>query len=305
MDANANQNRYRGSFALDPNRSILTASPLRSSPRRPRKGKDVAGEAHPLAQDTTADVFLETDAEEEESYDNRAGWSIVDRMRLWRHDAIWQHLYETAAFWGDKVLSWTSEYILSTIQLISKKTIDDKNDAFWLAQIYFSMHQYSRAERLLIRPFPENERNSPMTNGHSYPSMPDSMNILDRGLDKGKGKDVGDAPPQFRPLLPELMVPGMDTAPHFRLPAGLGTSDLASEQSEGTFMLVDLSVSCRYLAAQCQIRQGKWAEATEMLGEANPFRGTDGVGPQIANTDGGIKVRNLNSFRACVSPILD
>jgi anaphase-promoting complex subunit 6 len=33
---------------------------------------------------------------------------MVDRMRLWRHDALMQHLYDTAAFWGDKVLSWTS-----------------------------------------------------------------------------------------------------------------------------------------------------------------------------------------------------
>lgn len=41
--------------------------------------------------------------------------------------------------------------------------------------------------------------------------------------------------------------------------------------------LVDISVACRYLAAQCQVRQGRWAEATEMLGEANPFRETSCV----------------------------
>ena len=33
---------------------------------------------------------------------------IVDRFRLWRHDAMTQHLYETAIFWGDKVFTWTS-----------------------------------------------------------------------------------------------------------------------------------------------------------------------------------------------------
>jgi anaphase-promoting complex subunit 6 len=42
---------------------------------------------------------------EEESYE----WDTIDRMRLWRHDALMQHLYETAAFWGDKLVSWTSE----------------------------------------------------------------------------------------------------------------------------------------------------------------------------------------------------
>ena len=107
-DANAHHARFPGSLALDPNRSTLTASPLRSTPRRLRKGKDPAVEPHPLAQDmTAADVFLETD--DEETNDKRSYWTMVDRMRLWRHDAIWQHLYETAAFWGDKVLSWTSE----------------------------------------------------------------------------------------------------------------------------------------------------------------------------------------------------
>lgn len=44
--------------------------------------------------------------EEEEHY-----IGIVYRMRLWRHDALMQHLYETAAFWGDKIVSWTSELL--------------------------------------------------------------------------------------------------------------------------------------------------------------------------------------------------
>ena len=70
-------------------------------------------------------------------------------------------------------------------------------------------------------------------------------------------------------------------------------------------MLVDLSLSCRYLAGLCQIRQGRWAEATEMLGEANPFRGTDGVGPRIANTDGGIKVSFTVLEHTFISRILD
>jgi anaphase-promoting complex subunit 6 len=36
-------------------------------------------------------------------------WGMIDSMRLWRNDAIMQHLYETAAFWGDKIMSWTGE----------------------------------------------------------------------------------------------------------------------------------------------------------------------------------------------------
>jgi len=58
-----------------------------------------------------------------------------------------------------------------------------------------------------------------------------------------------------------------------RLPVGPAAMfDISAEQQEGLSRLIDMSVVCRYLAAQCLVRQGKWAEATEMLGEANPFR---------------------------------
>ncbi|KAK9764013.1 anaphase-promoting complex subunit Cut9 [Basidiobolus ranarum] len=61
--------------------------------------------------------------------------TLPDKLRMWRHDALQQHLYETAIFWGDKVLSMTS----------------DPNDVFWLAQVYFLTRQYTRAEKLLQR----------------------------------------------------------------------------------------------------------------------------------------------------------
>ena len=91
------------SLGLDPNSSVLPASPLRSSPRRHRKTKSSLNKPHPLANDTT-DVFQDLEEDDESEYE----WGMVDRMRLWRHDALMQHLYETAAFWGDKILSWTS-----------------------------------------------------------------------------------------------------------------------------------------------------------------------------------------------------
>ena len=95
--------------ALDPNRSVLPASPMRSSPRHQRKVREsmlVGRQPHPLANETT-DVFQdsEDDADDEDEHE----WDMVDRMRLWRHDGLMQHLYETAAFWGDKILSWTSK----------------------------------------------------------------------------------------------------------------------------------------------------------------------------------------------------
>lgn len=102
---------------LDPSRSILQTSPLRTSPRKARRtpkkigaGGGTGGGRHPLANDTT-DVFQDQDDADDEG-DGEDGdgpeWGIVGRMRLWRHDALMQHLYDSAAFWGDKIVSWTS-----------------------------------------------------------------------------------------------------------------------------------------------------------------------------------------------------
>ena len=105
LDANSSTISNLNS-ALDPNRSVLQASPLRSSPRHHKKARSsISRLPHPLANDTT-DIFQdsEDDADDESEYE----WGMVDRLRLWRHDALMQHLYETAAFWGDKILSWTS-----------------------------------------------------------------------------------------------------------------------------------------------------------------------------------------------------
>ncbi|KAG7088620.1 hypothetical protein E1B28_012593 [Marasmius oreades] len=250
-DANSSYSRNQ-SLALDPNRSILQVSPLKSSPQHHRKPKDSASRhPHPLANDTTG-IFQdsEDDADDEDEYE----WGMVDRMRLWRHDALMQHLYETAAFWGDKILSWTN----------------DPNDAFWLAQTYFMQHQYSRAERLLTRPFSTSPPRQPST----PPLNLTNGNISHLHSHKGKGREQ------------DLL---SSTVSISRLPMGpTGPLDIPDD---GTISrLVDMSVACRYLAAQCQVRQGSWAAATEMLGEANPFRDSGRSGPTVPNIDGGIKI---------------
>ncbi|CAB4395208.1 unnamed protein product [Rhizophagus irregularis] len=58
---------------------------------------------------------------------------MEDKLRYWRHDAYLKNLYETAAFWGNKVVTITG----------------DSNDVFWLAQIYYNMGQYVRAQKLI------------------------------------------------------------------------------------------------------------------------------------------------------------
>ncbi|QLG74696.1 hypothetical protein HG535_0H00210 [Zygotorulaspora mrakii] len=61
--------------------------------------------------------------------------SSIEKLRLWRHDALMQHLYKTAEFVANKIYTLTG----------------DPNDAFWLAQVYFSDGSYVRAIDLLSR----------------------------------------------------------------------------------------------------------------------------------------------------------
>jgi len=118
-------------------------------------------------------------------------------------------------------------------------------------------HQYSRAERLLTRPFPAATSPPPgATNLTDHPAHDPSGvgNILVDA--KGKGKET------------ETQMNLMS-----RLPMGpAGFIKLPEEIQTKVSRLVDMSVACRYLAAQCQVRQGNWTDALEMLGEANPFR---------------------------------
>ncbi|CAN6630974.1 anaphase-promoting complex subunit Cdc16p [Trichomonascus vanleenenianus] len=59
--------------------------------------------------------------------------SQVDKLRIWRQDALVQHHYETAEHIGDKILALTN----------------DPNDAFWLAQVHYCSGNYTRAHQLL------------------------------------------------------------------------------------------------------------------------------------------------------------
>jgi anaphase-promoting complex subunit 6 len=102
-------------------------------------------------------------------------------------------------------------------------------------------HQYSRAERLLTRPFcttppKHNAPDPPLPNGHGHPLADPSSVGTTTANDKGKGKEV--PPPLSTPRLP--MGPG-------------GMIEVPEEMQESVSRLVDMSVACRYLAAQCQV----------------------------------------------------
>ncbi|KOG98295.1 anaphase promoting complex subunit CDC16 [Saccharomyces eubayanus] len=61
--------------------------------------------------------------------------SAIERLRLWRFDALMQHMYRTAEYIADKV------YTIS----------NDPDDAFWLGQVYYNNNQYVRAVELITR----------------------------------------------------------------------------------------------------------------------------------------------------------
>ncbi|KAK8854947.1 hypothetical protein IAR55_003686 [Kwoniella newhampshirensis] len=195
-------------------------------------------------------VRNEEESEEDTEEEGRT-WSMVDSMRLWRHDAIMQHLYETAAFWGDKILSWTA----------------DPNDAFWLAQTHFLTGHYLRAERLLTDALPP----------------PPRKPLPPRDIDEGKGRSEDE----------DEVMNGHGHSDHNSGAAGFGEgSNGVSENAMGR-RLVDESLACRYLAAQCLVHQEKYHEALELLGESNPFRET-GIdpGPDQPSQDEGIKLHS-------------
>ncbi|KAG9024750.1 anaphase promoting complex subunit cdc16 [Tulasnella sp. JGI-2019a] len=266
-------------YHSDPNASVMSASPRQKRTIRVATGQDqqrsrhprnslVSGASsissytaplHPLAFDSarqsheTQITATELDEGEVEGDEEEEDWGIVDRMRLWRHDAMMQHLHGSAIFWGDKVLSLTG----------------DQNDAFWLAQAHFLNQNYARAEQLLTRPFV----------------------IPDRPFDrKGKGREELRA--SNSTVTPGLGLRGpsnvMGPPPATGFFGGIEVD--ANAPAGAVSKLVDMSVACRYLAAQCMVRSGKWAEAVETLGESNPWRGTGVSGPGIPNCDGGIKV---------------
>ena len=167
----------RDRMAEEAQHGMMSVSP-RSRPSR-RLQRDLAPRSR-FADDSFASVpspapgHKKRHARDEQPFEDdeeEKSWAMVDAMRLWRQDALIQHLYETAAFWGDKILSWTG----------------NANDAFWLAHTHFLCGYYLRAERLLLYPLP-----APRT-----PLGPrqDEMELDDvTGKGKGKGRYInGDA----------------------------------------------------------------------------------------------------------------
>lgn len=134
-------------------------------------------------------------------------------------------------------------------------------------------HQYSRAERLLTRPFPLSPPSgSPFASrSQGQPYAPNSFpqtslpftngshsQAPQKSFRKGKNKE----PPALPPFLlsqPQLGANALHTAmqyPDFPNAKYNGvSSDYGgfSDNQNDMSRLVDMSIACRYLAAQCQV----------------------------------------------------
>ncbi|KAG0152511.1 hypothetical protein CROQUDRAFT_55876 [Cronartium quercuum f. sp. fusiforme G11] len=116
------------------------------------------------------------------------------------------------------------------------------NDAFWLAQVYFLTGQFVRAEKILtgVRRLARNANSLDPNNLDPDSSSFDDL-IPEQARVGGHKQDAGENPVEDKNTLAPVR-------------------------------MTDYSTACRYLAAQCMIRQGKWEAAMEMVGDENPFR---------------------------------
>ena len=243
-------------------------------------------------------------------------WTLVDRMRVWRNDALTQHLYSTAIFWGSKVFTKTR----------------DPNDGFWLAQSYFAASMFSRAERVLMGAWTspadvasEQDQDAELARRRREKGKgragADSMNVDaeseqrdDRQALRSSATERGDDDRALPAAPGDLDTPTIGapsaastiqaaTNARARIIPGTAADPVnrpeSSEPGKGAepvalVRLADISVACRYLAAQSLVRQEKWSQAMDLLGEVNPFRklGAKPGQPQDAQQysgDGGVK----------------
>jgi anaphase-promoting complex subunit 6 len=235
------------------NGSTRTVVPRDSA--APRTRSRLADDSSPEPRRSPRRRVQNDEAEEAEDEEERT-WSMVDSMRLWRHDAIMQHLYETAAFWGDKVLSWTGTCDRPAVSVRPNLTWSaDPNDAFWLAQTHFLTGNYLRAERLLTECLPPPPRNMPPRSKGS------PAELAWKGKGKGKSRESEDE--------------SMESIANGHV-FGIAATGREEERIRGR--LVDESLACRYLAAQCLVRTACHSLLTSLGSSREVSRGARAVG---------------------------
>ncbi|WFD30859.1 anaphase-promoting complex subunit Cut9 [Malassezia sp. CBS 17886] len=256
---------------------------------------------------------------------------LAARLRRWMHDAMKQHLYETAIFWGQQAVA------LEPTELAY-------NDSYWLAQAYFLTHQYARAEQLLTTPLrwgggerdaargargsadadaggtpptqcaaplhsdalhvaleatraqsilPASIRGGPAPTARGTSPGDDAADVLHvDSLLGGGGGGGARRVSRRRKRASSADDPFRGAAPADMLPAGVERAQLlAAGAAPRGPCLVNWSSPCRYLAAQCLVRLGKFHDALELTGEDHT-RWTAGntSSTRMPALDGGLKL---------------
>lgn len=102
-------------------------STLSLSPRRPGTASTTATATRarrpPRFQHVDESSSFLSHGHGNEEDDATAPFTLVDRMRNWRNDAMTQHLYSTAEFWGSKVFNLTSMYWWASVNICPKLTL--------------------------------------------------------------------------------------------------------------------------------------------------------------------------------------
>lgn len=243
--------------------------------------------------------------------------ALLDVMRNWREDAMKHHLYETAIYWGDKILNMETHQIAW-------------NDAYNLATAYFLTHRYAQAEQLLCTPLrlakrsvqsssedvdilPEDEikqaagdqewedLEAAVNATRQTSSLPASMLAKMNGIGgtaedleskerkrkerpftisgtgtgsegTGGGRSGESASNVDEAVAPVLMGGPKLTEEDAVMSAWREEQNVAMEEIRerdlpppDSVSLVSISIPCKYLAAQCMVRQEKYQEALDEL----------------------------------------
>lgn len=231
------------------------------------------------------------------------------RLRRWMHDAMKQHMYGTAIFWGQQVVALeTSEAAY--------------NDAYWLAQAYFLTHQYERAEQLLTTPLRCGAVPLP-SDSHGETPVGTRGDALHAALTATRASSV--LPPQLQERRRHAdtyasVAPRQDapkSAARTRVTSARrrkrspSPSDPFQVSQEAPIpmddefsrlvvradaserpgpCLVNWSAPCRYLAAQCQVRMGQFHEALALTGEDHTRWTGHAMSAKTPALDGGLKL---------------
>ncbi|KAI3406617.2 CDC16 [Candida oxycetoniae] len=126
-------NRRKELFRTPPNQTTTTTS-KQSNKIFETPGSSTKSSFFNLDRTSTSNNNLASHNRSDESLSQADLLTPIEKLRLWRHDAIMQHQYKTAEFLGDKILDLTT----------------DANDAFWLAQVYFNQGNYLRCKELIL-----------------------------------------------------------------------------------------------------------------------------------------------------------